>query len=1242
MHAANICTDSDNGIHAVEAGVTDDGSGEKQDTCKNADWLSEYYCDAKTGKARIYDILCLYGCNQETGVCFRTPQITEEQSDGDPGATHTYGPVPIDDPSHSPTATSAGCTENDGGIHAVVAGTTRQGTSEESDTCVDDQWLEEYYCDRNTAQMSSMKLLCLYGCDAETNACRTTTPDPGGININTLNPIDNPNEETDPDPTEDPTPPPPAPPAPPPSPVPVAPPPASPAPPTPPAPTGSITVLQPSAASGWGQDDEEIIWRTNGINTSQSRFSVDVSNDNGTSWYSIANVNGQPSIDQRLKVRVLSRREECFTLPRSANITPDRCPQAQYYPLLLVYPIVNPSVNVSTTKAIRLSQHNMKVRVREITSGLPTEDTNGHQWSGGLASGVEGLSQTFSLTETLTQTCSNQFTCRDAWAHVGKFHNLGAAYQAIQASNGDIYALDYSGLKRIDMQNKTATTVSKIGSHVGPAFLTDTHAYELTMIGIPREDPKTEPNYEFWVYEFNFATGTEVRHTIPALSNLLDKQFLRQEWEKAKAFYNPATQTATVYGSMKNVYFHVGNRTMEQTSAVSSDSYHIYDPQTQLVRPFSKTWNGVPLRGAGYDPATKKFYLFERDNRGVIEVNGTQERRLKTHHTSNPFRSELATFYDRNTQEFFTIHEGSIARFNGSACNDCRNVFPERETAPGEPNGAQDRCWDRLALTEELQRPSAVVQFGSRLWMYKQSDVEDAPMSAYSSLDGIQWRRETTDLPSVRGTMVEHNGQLWYFFGEFGRNSNEWNVWVSDDARNWKGYRKRTVDQWWGRLYDAVSHNGNLYLFTVGSRTAGVIRVGEFEEETNHVRIHREALISLSGYPSFVKAVSHQGKLWMLGRRLNLGARPTEPSWYDGGDIYSSADGKGWTKEAQNVHHNGNPVVFNGLIHRLGGINGQKYTTAGGKYVNTIKPQMTVAQSSNGRTWSETDKPLPFAVDNVTPIVWQDQIWGFADDLLLRSDLGACNKSAGKIATEVVEPGVGHEPPNSDEPNPLRACVSDAWVQPEIEASPFANGRITTTMQNNSILIANNIRDPKGDKIYGLTDKGWEVVQVLPREPGHTGGYAILGKKEGKTVAVQVNLYPHLTGNATWDNQAKLRLYDQWAKTVPAVVLYEWNGLGFAITRKLTWRQAGLDHRYGDLRTIYPALQRSTSSRVAWFDSLHQVGTFMTPAEQNILYSFDGGATAHLSYGPTLSCRKADPSIPDDVSGVQGSLPIGH
>ena len=221
--------------------------------------------------------------------------------------------------------------------------------------------------------------------------------------------------------------------------------------------------------------------------------------------------------------------------------------------------------------------------------------------------------------------------------------------------------------------------------------------------------------------------------------------------------------------------------------------------------------------------------------------------------------------------------------------------------------------------------------------------------------------------------------------------------------------------------------------------------------------------------------------------------------------------------------------------------------------------------------------------------------------------------------------------PESTKPNPLAICKSNDWVTPDIAALPLANGRITTTMQNNSVLIANNKRT-SGDKIYGLTDGGWEVVQTLPREPGHKTGYTILGNKDGKSVAIQVNLEPTMYGTF-YDNLKKLRAYDQWSKTIPAVVLYEWNGSGFAITKKLTWQKAGLDHRYGDLRTIFPALQRQTPYRTAWLDA---------DAEQNILYSFDGGATSSISYGPTLSCKKADPSISDAESGVQGSLPIGH
>ena len=108
------CTDSDGGKDIFTAGaVTGPDGREKDDYCEGKDKVVEFFCE--NGEVKSETLPCPAGYECSGGKCELVP-----------------------------------CTDSDGGINLAVKGTVVSGSIEETDVCLQNGSLKEYYCEGGT------------------------------------------------------------------------------------------------------------------------------------------------------------------------------------------------------------------------------------------------------------------------------------------------------------------------------------------------------------------------------------------------------------------------------------------------------------------------------------------------------------------------------------------------------------------------------------------------------------------------------------------------------------------------------------------------------------------------------------------------------------------------------------------------------------------------------------------------------------------------------------------------------------------------------------------------------------------------------------------------------------------------------------------------------------------------------------------------------------------------------------
>jgi len=142
------CSDSDGGKMPSVFGTTTKAPESKSDTCEDFDTVREYYC---LNNSIAYSLEpCPSGYSCSAGNC-----------------------------------ASAGCTDSDNGNDVLVLGVTRKGDVFQSDTCIDQYNILEYFCSGDG--VTSIEQVCPVGTVCSEGKCgeagETCTDSDGGLNF---------------------------------------------------------------------------------------------------------------------------------------------------------------------------------------------------------------------------------------------------------------------------------------------------------------------------------------------------------------------------------------------------------------------------------------------------------------------------------------------------------------------------------------------------------------------------------------------------------------------------------------------------------------------------------------------------------------------------------------------------------------------------------------------------------------------------------------------------------------------------------------------------------------------------------------------------------------------------------------------------------------------------------------------------------------------------------------------------
>ena len=209
------------------------------------------------------------------------------------------------------------------------------------------------------------------------------------------------------------------------------------------------------------------------------------------------------------------------------------------------------------------------------------------------------------------------------------------------------------------------------------------------------------------------------------------------------------------------------------------------------------------------------------------------------------------------------------------------------------------------------------------------------------SADGVTWREDKADnnagWPARRGhQVVVHNDRMYVLGGEAnGARGND--VWSSADGVTWREDKANNSAGWSARWYhQAVSHNGRMYVLG-GSATVIANDVWSSADGSSW-RFEGNADWRAREYH---QAVSHQGRLYILGGRDDKN---------DFNDVWSSLDGKSWRQETADGNnfwsrrHEFKVVSRDGLLYVLGGARGRDHF----QFIEN-----DVWSSADGRSWTK-------------------------------------------------------------------------------------------------------------------------------------------------------------------------------------------------------------------------------------------------------------------------------------------------
>lgn len=203
------CTDSDGGNVPLVAGTATVGASTYPDSCSNLTRLKEYYCSASSAPYAYVNCYTYFGspyygicwnnvCTQtycqdsdsgqdegvqgsarmyttsgyDTGwnndVCVDSTHLTEWYCDGS-WRTNTTITCELDEYCSGGRCIEATCSDTDGGLMYIVAGSVTKGGVYKEDGCLNSTTLREWYCVGNNPD--SVDYTCPAGCNSAQRRC---------------------------------------------------------------------------------------------------------------------------------------------------------------------------------------------------------------------------------------------------------------------------------------------------------------------------------------------------------------------------------------------------------------------------------------------------------------------------------------------------------------------------------------------------------------------------------------------------------------------------------------------------------------------------------------------------------------------------------------------------------------------------------------------------------------------------------------------------------------------------------------------------------------------------------------------------------------------------------------------------------------------------------------------------------------------------------------------------------------
>ena len=258
-----------------------------------------------------------------------------------------------------------------------------------------------------------------------------------------------------------------------------------------------------------------------------------------------------------------------------------------------------------------------------------------------------------------------------------------------------------------------------------------------------------------------------------------------------------------------------------------------------------------------------------------------------------------------------------------------------------------------VAVSDGLSPPQrvtavAVVQIAKN-WIFVLGGNDGSRMNdVWSSAGGSVWVQEKADNNEFwpareEHQVVAHNGRMYVLGGQVGTDRTN-DVWSSADGRSWE---PEPAAAWTGRdLHQAVAHNGRMYVLGGQSDKGRKSDVWSSVDGKNWTE--ETAAAAWSGRHSH-QAVSHNGRLYVVGGYGDSSLISTITINTSLNDVWSSVDGKNWTKEKE---HN-NAVGWVGrTTHQVVSHNGRLYLLGGFRLSGVPRGQRNDVWSSvDGKSW---------------------------------------------------------------------------------------------------------------------------------------------------------------------------------------------------------------------------------------------------------------------------------------------------